>query len=428
MFVAHTDSPVLRVKPVSRRKTQGVEQVGVECYGGGLWHTWFDRDLSVAGRVVIYTGKNTFQQRLVHIRKPILRVPTLCIHLQNASERKAFEINKEKHLQPILSTASEALNVPLEKTVASKKETADGEKEAMERDMDARHSPKLLTLLAKELNCNPADIVDFELSLCDTQPPTLGGATEEFIFAPRLDNQLHCFTSLKALVQCAESSVLDNNKGIMMSVLFDHEEVGSQSNEGAGSPLLRDSIHRVVSCFYDADLALATVDTASTPSKDEIIRISLSKSLLFSADSAHAIHPNYASKHEQNHQPKMASGTVIKTNQNQRYMTNAITGFFVRELGRQNKVLFDEDGGQPVPIPVQEFVVRNDSGCGSTIGPILAAGVGIRAVDIGIPQLSMHSIREQAAVKDLWSNYHLLQAFFKDADELDAKLSAEELH
>ena len=145
------------------------------------------------------------------------------------------------------------------------------------------------------------------------------------------------------------------------------------------------------------------------------------------------IDPNYAAKHEEKHQPKMGAGTVIKTNQNQRYATNAVTGFFLRELCRRNKVRYDDSSpdaadetkdGVEINLPCQEFVVRNDMGCGSTIGPILAHGVGIRVVDVGIPQLSMHSIREQAAVKDLWSNFHLFKAFFAQADTLDKQLNS----
>ena len=151
MIGAHSDSPVLKLKPVSKRSAHGYIQVGVECYGGGLWHTWFDRDLTLAGCVILDNGQGGFDRRLVNIKRPILRVPTLCIHLQSAEERKSFGPNKETHLTPVLGLVESHLNT--EDTSA-----------------DQRHSPVLLALLASELGCQPGDIRDLELTLCDTQP------------------------------------------------------------------------------------------------------------------------------------------------------------------------------------------------------------------------------------------------------------------
>eukprot|EP00924_Labyrinthula_sp_SR-Ha-C_P010775 augustus_masked-scaffold_35-processed-gene-1.2-mRNA-1 protein AED:0.01 eAED:0.01 QI:0/-1/0/1/-1/1/1/0/473 len=375
---AHTDSPVLRVKPVSNRSSYGLLQLGVECYGGGLWHTWLDRDLSVAGRVIISTDKNKFEKRLVHIEKPILRVPSLCIHLQTGEERAKLAINKEKDLLPILGLVKEGLE-----------------------ESKGRHGARFLQEIAKQLSCKVVDIMDFDLSLFDTQGANFGGVDEEFVFSGHLDNQIHSFTSIRAIL---EHNVVED-EGIAMSVLFDHEEVGSDSNEGAGSPLLRDSVNRISAALgLRADVAPAKAE--------ELFKVSLNKSLLLSADSAHAVHPSFTHKHESKHQPKMGKGTVIKTNQNQRYMTNGVTGFIVRELCRRNN------------LPVQEFVVPNHSGCGSTIGPILASGVGMRTVDIGVPQLSMHSIREQCAVEDVFTNYELMKAFLKESDVIDASISS----
>lgn len=184
-----------------------------------------------------------------------------------------------------------------------------------------------------------------------------------------------------------------------IAVLFDHEEVGSDSASGAGSPIMRDAVIRISECF-----------AASTDS--ELFKVGISKSLVLSADAAHGIHPNYASKHESKHQPKLGAGTVIKTNSNQRYATNAVTGFIVRELCRRND------------IPVQEFVVRNDCPCGSTIGPIIATNTGMRTVDIGIPQLSMHSIRETCNTVDLYTNYQLMLAFYKEGRKVDDMLKS----
>jgi len=380
---AHTDSPVLKVKPNSYKRAHEYLQVGVECYGGGLWHTWLDRDLGIAGRVIVYTGKEKFSQRLVHIKQPILRVPSLAIHLQSGNERSALKLNKEDHLTPVLGQIAGELN--------AKNSVEDD-------DLDDRHPPALLRVLAQEIGCNPADIVDVELSLCDIQNGTLGGVNKEFVFTPRVDNQSHCFTGISSIIDHACSGALAEDDAVSIVALFDHEEVGSNSNEGAGSPIMRDAIIRISGCFAMAE-------------DSELFKIGLAKSLLFSCDAAHAIHPNYASKHERNHQPKIGKGTVIKTNQNQRYATNCVTGFVVRELCKRNK------------LPFQEFVVRNDCPCGSTIGPILAHYVGIRTVDIGIPQLSMHSIRETCGVKDLFTNFQLLNSFFRDGLKVLSSIS-----
>ena len=391
MVGAHTDSPALKVKPVSKRDAKGYVQVGMETYGGGLWHTWLDRDLGIAGRVVVKEKDNLFKHRLVHINRPLLRVPSLCIHLQSADERSALKINAEEHLTAVLGLAAEQLN----KTVPGAASlTVDAAKQ-----LDARHPSELIIVLARELGVDPATIVDVDLTLADTQKAQIGGVNNEFLFSPRLDNQMHCFTSVEALVAYSSSDRLSSDDSVSMVCLFDHEEVGSESIGGAGSPIMRDAVERICQVFQ------------TTPGT-ELYKIALDKSLLISADGAHAIHPNYQSKHETNHQPKMNAGTVIKTNQNQRYATNGVTGFIVRELARRAKV------------PIQEFVVRQDSPCGSTIGPIISANTGIRTVDVGIPQLSMHSCRETCGVYDLHSNAVLLHEFFVSGIAVDQSLVA----
>merc|ERR1719228_759853 len=293
---AHTDSPVLKVKPVSAKTAHGYVQVAVECYGGGLWHTWFDRDLGLAGCVIVDNQAGGFERRLVNIRRPILRVPSLCIHLQTPEERLKFAPNKETHLQPILAMVEESLN----------------------KEDKSRHCPALLSLLATELGVEATHIQDLELSLCDTQPGAIWGLGNEFLSSPRLDNQVHCYTGLSALLDHAQDITADT--GISMLCCFDHEEVGSDSAVGAGSPIMSEAISRVLGCF---------------DSSDEMLKVTIRKSFLVSADVAHAIHPNYHEKHDKNHGPLLNKGTVIKTNSNQRYATNAETGFLLRELARR---------------------------------------------------------------------------------------------
>jgi len=365
---AHTDSPVLKVKPNSNKSANGYLQVGVECYGGGLWHTWMDRDLTLAGCVIVnWNGKYT--RELVNLRRPLLRVPNLCIHLQSADERQALKLNKETHMQPILALAQASLN----------------------KEESGRHSSVLLELLAADLGVKAEAIMDLELTLCDTQPGAIWGVTNEFLSSPRLDNQSHCYTGLAALLE--HSKDLSQDTGISMLCCFDHEEIGSDSAQGAGSPVMSEAISRVLGVF---------------DSSHEAHLITLRKSFLISADVAHAIHPNYSEKHERNHQPVLNKGTVLKTNQNQRYATNAETGFLLRELARR------------AGAPLQEFVVRNDCPCGSTIGPIISSKVGIRTVDLGVPSLSMHSIRETMGVEDIESNIKLFTTFYKEFADLDA--------
>lgn len=384
----HTDSPNLRVKPRSRKpaKAGGTLQLGVECYGGGLWHTWFDRDLSLSGKVLVRQdgGDTIVVPKLVQLRDPVARVSTLCIHLQSAEERNAFQVNKEEHTSPIIGTVSDK-NDELEKTVT---EQCNGDKWL------EGHTPALLDRLAKELNITVDKIADFDLSLYDTQPAQIGGINGEFIFSARLDNLATVFCAVEALAAHDPS----NDTDVSLIVCFDHEEVGSVSTNGAGSPVIAEAVKRIASSL--SNNTISPEDYAAT----------IAKSFCLSIDQAHAIHPNYASKHEAQHSPTMNGGIVIKTNSNQRYTTNSLTGFVVRELGRR------------CGVPVQEFCVRNDCPCGSTIGPTIAALTGMRTVDAGMPQLSMHSCREVMGVQDLEHGLQLFTGFFRHFREIDDKI------
>ncbi|KAI3981937.1 hypothetical protein MKX01_018843 [Papaver californicum] len=397
---AHTDSPCLKLKPVSKVTKAGFLEVGVQTYGGGLWHTWFDRDLTVAGRLIIRESKHgsvSYSHRLVRIQEPIMRIPNLAIHLDRSTD--GFKPNSQTHLVPILATSVKAeLNKAAAVNVSAE---SDGKTSNEKKDTDdKKHHSLLLQLLASEVGCKPEDICDFELQLCDTQPSIVAGALKEFIFSGRLDNLCMSFCSLKALIDSTSSeSSLEDEPGVRMVALFDHEEVGSNSAQGAGSPVMFDALSRVTDSL--------------NPSTSKLLEKATQKSFVVSADMAHALHPNYMDKHEENHQPKMHGGLVIKHNANQRYATNAVTSFIFREIAEKHN------------LPIQDFVVRNDMPCGSTIGPILASGVGIRTVDIGAPQLSMHSIREMCAVDDVKHSYQHLKAFYEEFSELDGKITVD---
>jgi aspartyl aminopeptidase len=370
----HTDSPNLKIKPRSKRGGSGCLQLGVETYGGGLWHTWFDRDLGISGRVLIRNGDDKIQQRLIKLDRAILRVSNLAIHLTD--DRKSFTVNKEDHLSPILAMeAQKALTSPRSDVVAED----ENKDEKMKKDVTKKdgwveyQEPLLLQLIAEDLDLPIESIVDFELNLFDVQKASLGGARSEFIHSGRLDNLASCFLAVQALL---EHEVL-NDDDVALVALFDHEEVGSGSAVGAGSPIMADAVGRIADAL------------SSGAGNPDLYQATIKKSFCLSVDQAHAVHPNYAAKHEKNHQPRMNDGMVIKRNSNQRYATNGMTGFLIREVARRS--------GLP---PIQEFIVRNDCACGSTIGPIISAATGIRAIDMGCPQLSMHSIRETMGVCD----------------------------
>merc|ERR1712142_340815 len=282
--------------------------------------------------------------------RPILRIPNLAIHLDRTTNEK-FSPNKETHLCPVLATvAMEELS----------KSAADTE------------SPR-------------------PTGQADAAPAVIGGAFEEFIFSPRLDNLVNAYTSTVGLVQSLGEGSLDFEQNVRMISLFDNEEVGSQSAQGAESMFQEHILRRLTS---NSSLA------SELPS--DAFETAVAKSLMVSADQAHAVHPNYGDKHEENHRPAMHKGVVIKFNANQRYATTAITTSMLRLIAEQ------------AGVPLQDFVVRNDSPCGSTIGPIMSARLGMATIDIGAPQLSMHSIREMGCSSTIKHCIDLYAAFFKN--------------
>ncbi len=341
---AHTDSPNLRVKPNPDLKKAGYVQIGVEPYGGVLLHTWLDRDLSLAGRALLADGS----ARLVDFRRALLRVPSLAIHLNRKVNTEGLKLDAQKHMAPIV-----------------------GLSDASDTDLRA--------LLAKELGDVDADaILAWDLMAYDTQAASLSGVNRELIHAGRLDNLASCHAGITALL--AATSRADVTRGV---VLYDHEEVGSRSAQGAASDFLRSCLQRL-----------------SGDSPEDFYR-AVARSFLISADMAHAVHPNYADSHEPKHQPKLGAGPVVKINVNQAYATDGESWASFERWARE------------AGVETQRFVVRSDLGCGSTIGPITAAELGIRTVDAGNPMLSMHSCREVAAVADVPKMIDVMKRFFR---------------
>lgn len=396
MIGAHTDSPTFKVKPVSKKESCGYQQVGVETYGGGLWHTWFDRDLSVAGRVFV-KQRDQFVPKLIKINKPILRIPTLAIHLdRNVNEK--LEFNKETNTSPILGLIGKALN-------SKKEESTQGEEKLSLLKMTQRHHKNFLDLIAQELNVSSEDIQDFELVLYDTQLSAVGGINDEFVYSPRLDNLCSSYCSVAALIESVtENNSLAADDSIRLISLFDHEEIGSTSAQGAQSNFLGAIITRL------ASLPLGGKSTASSPFE------TFSKSFMLSSDMAHGVHPNYDSKHESLHRPQLNQGPTIKVNANQRYATNSPGIVLLQNCAEQAKV------------PLQLFVGRNDTPCGSTIGPFIAANLGVRTLDIGNPQLSMHSCREVCGSDDIEYAVKLYTKFFENFADLEKRILVDGVH
>lgn len=352
---AHTDSPNLRVKPLPDVAKDGYRQLAVEPYGGVLLHSWLDRDLSLAGRVTLATPAGV-ATRLIDFQRPLLRVPNLAIHLQREIATKGLELNAQAHLAPVVGLDDAA---PLAELVAGELRAQLG------------------------LAVAPGDLLGFDLMAYDVQPAARAGARGELLFAPRLDNLASCHAALSALAAAREAALPAWSNGV---VLYDHEEVGSRSAQGAAGSFLADGLGRLVAGVKGgAPQGLARA---------------AARSLLLSADMAHAVHPNFADKHEPGHRPRLGAGPVIKVNANQAYASDAVGIGHVTALCRS------------LGMTPQHFVTRSDLACGSTIGPLAAASVGIRAVDLGNPMLSMHSCRELAGAADVAPMIALLAAFF----------------
>jgi aspartyl aminopeptidase len=292
--------------------------------------------IGISGQVLVRSQSGKVARRLVKIDRPIARVSNLAIHLTSAEERAAFKINKEEHLSPIIAGSI------LEKG-ATDQLTGDTKSSSWAEG----HEPVLLELLAEELKVDVKDICDFDLHLFDIQPATLAGCRSEFVYSGRLDNLATCFVAIESLISYSDSASFSTDSDISLVALFDHEEVGSVSAQGAASPIILKALQRI-------SAALCTSNDNSSITSDWYAS-TLRKSYMISADQAHAQHPNYSSKHEKVHAPQINSGIVLKNNCNQRYTTNSVTRFILREICAMEN------------LPVQEFVVRQDCGCGSTV-------------------------------------------------------------
>lgn len=352
IIAAHSDSPCFRIKPKAEIKSEGgIIKLNTEVYGGPILYTWFDRPLSVAGRVILKGDTPLFPEtKLIKVDRPILVIPHLAIHF-NRGVNEGNPLSKQKDMLPILGIIDDSI-----------------EKDNI-----------LLKLIAKELNVNIEDILDFDLLIYDTEKAIRAGINEEFILAGRIDDL--------SMVHAGLTALLESNDTARTRVLaiFDNEETGSGTKQGAGSPVLKNIFKRLI---------------ISSGGTEEDYYRAIAHSFMLSADNAHAYHPNYPEKYDITNHPAMGGGPAIKINANCKYMTDAYSSAIFKEICNKAKV------------PVQYFVNHSDVAGGSTLGNILTSQMDIAGVDIGNPIWAMHSVRETGSVDDHYYMICALKQFF----------------
>ncbi|MEW2401620.1 M18 family aminopeptidase [Streptomyces sp. NPDC046862] len=351
---AHTDSPNLRVKPRPDSGAHGWRQVAVEVYGGPLLNSWLDRDLGLAGRLSLRDGST----RLVNIDRPLLRVPQLAIHLDRSVSAEGLKLDKQRHLQPVWGLGNDV------------------------RDGD------LIAFLEHEAGLPAGEVTGWDLMTHSVEAPAYLGRDQELVAGPRMDNLLSVHAGTAALVAIATAEAAGDLELPCVPVLaaFDHEENGSQSDTGADGPLLGSVLERSV--------------FARGGSYEDRAR-SFAGTICLSSDTGHAVHPNYAERHDPTHHPRAGGGPILKVNVNNRYATDG--------SGRAVFAAACEKAG----VPLQSFVSNNAMPCGTTIGPITAARHGIKTIDIGVAILSMHSVRELCGADDPFLLANALTAFLE---------------
>jgi aspartyl aminopeptidase len=340
MICAHCDSPTFRIKPNAEMLCEGgIVKLNTEVYGGPIMSTWFDRPLTIAGRVIVRgTDALSPTTLLLHVKRPLLQISNLAIHF-NRQVNDGVKLSKQKDMLPILGI----INDELEK------------------------GQLLMNIICGELNIKPTDVLDFDLYLADASPACTFGVHDEFLSSGRLDDLSMCFAGLEAMI---DTDTIDATKVL---AIFDNEETGSQTKQGAGSPFLAMMLQRI---------AMAQSGSA------EAWYQAIERAFMISADNAHAWHPNYNEKYDPTNHPVLGGGPVIKFNAAQKYASDAVSAAVFAEICRQ------------ADVPCQRFVNHSDVAGGSTLGNILASSIPLRGVDMGNAILAMHSCRETGSVAD----------------------------
>lgn len=353
---SHSDSPTFRIKPnpIMIEKDKYIK-LNTEVYGGPILSTWFDRSLSIAGRVSVVENKKIIS-KLIDFEKPVTTIPNLAIHM-NREINKGYTYNPQKDTLPIIGMLAS----------------------------DLEKNDLLISLISEKLNVNKEDILDFDLFLYDTEKGKYIGLNEEFYSIGRIDNLGMAYSSIEALTTSKSKS------GINIVLISNHEEIGSMTKEGADSPFLRDVLQRIV---------------YATGGNFEDFDIAIDKSFMISADQAHALHPNYVEKNDPTNFPTINEGPCIKMASRMSYTSDSVSSSFIKKLCKD------------IDVPVQYFVNRSDMPGGSTIGPINSSHLNIKSVDMGCPILGMHSVRELGGSKDQEYINLLFNKFFEDFEIL----------
>jgi aspartyl aminopeptidase len=353
MICAHCDSPTFRIKPNAEMLCEGgIVKLNTEVYGGPIMSTWFDRPLTIAGRVIV-RGQDALnpQTLLLHVKRPLLQISNLAIHF-NRQVNDGVKLSKQKDMLPILGI----INDELEK------------------------GNLLMNIICSELSIKPEEVLDFDLYLADATPACTFGVHDEFLSSGRLDDLSMCFAGLEAMI---DTDTADATKVL---AIFDNEETGSQTKQGAGSPFLAMMLQRI---------ALAQSGNV------EAWYQAIERAFMISADNAHAWHPNYSEKYDPTNHPVLGGGPVIKFNAAQKYASDAVSAAVFAEICRQ------------ADVPCQRFVNHSDVAGGSTLGNILASSIPLRGVDMGNAILAMHSCRETGSVTDHLYTVKAFTQFFK---------------
>lgn len=374
----HIDSLTVKLKPTSvKSPIDNFELLGVAPYAGALNETWWDRDLGIGGRLVVRSDdKRGISTKLVRIPHPVARIATLAPHF-GAPANGPF--NPETQKVPFIGLVKDPNSKNIDPTNDEKKSPAVG-----------KHSIRLLRALAREANVSVSSILDVELHLYDTQPATLAGLEKEFIFAARIDDQACSFTAIMGLIEAA--SEIENSDSLGIAAAYDHEEVGSLSRTGARGNFLESTVERLLG------------DDVGDAQKAQF----WANSFFLSADVTHAANPNFSNVYLEHHKPLLNRGITLSHDPNGNMITDPVSAAFVHEVARRT--------GNTL----QQFQIRNDSRSGGTIGPALAAKLGVRGVDIGIAQLSMHSVRAAIGSRDIWLAVRFFKSYYKEWRDVDA--------
>ncbi|TEY86570.1 hypothetical protein BOTCAL_0006g00500 [Botryotinia calthae] len=398
MVAAHSDSLTARLKPVSTiHNKAGFVQLGVAPYAGALNETWWDRDLGIGGRVLVKDEKTGYiSQRLVKLSWPIARIPTLAPHF---GVGMFGQNNKETQLVPIIGLDNSDIESSTSSSSSSEQFQTSNISGAKSSFVSTQ-PPKLVNLIARELGIeNKETIINWELELFDTQPSQLGGLDKEFIFSGRIDDKVCSWSSIEALLANSSSEESKSSGTISMVGLFDDEEIGSLLRQGARGNFLPGTVERIVECFNH-----------STYSPNVLIE-TYAKSFLVSFDVTHATNPNFLEKYLENHCPRLNVGLTVEADSNGHTTTDSVSTAIFQRLA--------EKCGQKL----QTFMIRNDSRSGGTVGPMLSSAMGVRSIDVGIPQLSMHSIRATTGSKDPGLGAKMIEGVFAGWESVDEEIA-----